>query len=104
MMLRLVSITPLGNPVVPLEYGITATASGATATSGGCVLAARSAENDGSPRTISGRSGAAVRIASTNRGTVIASVGWPTSKYFVSSWLVDSGFTIMAIAPAAIAP
>src|ERR1044071_10055910 len=48
MMLRCVSMTPLGNPVVPLEYGITATASGEIATAGGVVLPPSSAVN-GSP-------------------------------------------------------
>src|SRR5690349_24160667 len=108
MMLRWVSITPLGNPVVPLEYGITAIASGEIATCGGTVgppskLANGSAPG-ASPRVITGKPGAAARIASTSGGTVITSRGEPTPKYFGSSSAVDSGLTIIATAPAAITP
>ena len=108
MMLRWVSITPFGNPVVPLEYGITATASGATATAGGVALPPSSAANDSapgaSPNEITGSSGATARIASTNGAAVITSFGEPTLKYLTSSSRVASGLTIIATAPAAITP
>src|ERR1041385_7860518 len=108
MMLRWVSMTPLGNPVVPLEYGITATASGEIATAGGVVLPPSSAVNGSlpgaSPSAITGSSGATARIASTSGAVVIASFGEPTPKYLTSSSRVASGLTIIATAPAAIAP
>src|SRR5215468_8950842 len=108
MMLRWVSITPLGNPVVPLEYGITATASGAIATAGGTVGPPSSAVSGSapgaSPSAITGSPGATVWIAPTSGAAAIASRGDPTLKYFTSSSGVASGLTIIATAPAVIAP
>jgi len=93
---------------VPLEYGITAMASGAIATEGGTVLPPSSAVNGSapgaSPSEITGRSGATVRIAATSGAAAIASRGEPTPKYFAISSGVASGLTIIATAPAAIAP
>jgi len=108
MMLRWVSITPLGNPVVPLEYGITATASGETVTVGGTALppsrAVNGSASGASPSEITASPGAAVRTAPTSGGMVIAIRGRPTPKYFTSSSGVASGLTIIATAPAAITP
>src|SRR4051812_6922206 len=108
MMLRWVSITPLGNPVVPLEYGITASASGAIAIAGGAVGPPSSAVSGSlpgaSPSAITGSPGAAAWIAPTRGAATIASRGDPSLKYFASSSAVDSGLIIIATAPAATVP
>src|SRR5262245_60074073 len=108
IMLRWLSITPFGNPVVPLEYGITASASGATATFGGTRSPSSRAVNGSqpaaSPIVITGTPGATARTAATSGAAAITIRGEPTLKYLTSSSAVESGFTIIATAPAASTP
>jgi len=86
-------MTPLGNPVVPLEYGITATASARSRPSRHDVPAEQAGERSlsgASPSAITGRPGATARIAGTSGAAAITSLA-SRRRVLRSSSAVDSG-------------
>jgi hypothetical protein len=105
--LRWVSMTPLGNPVVPLEYGRKSRSSrGSIRTSGGSPLLARSSPNGvapgASPKTKISRTPArfaASRAASSNGGTVSSLFAAESSSWRASSPVVLSGFAGVTTPP-----
>ena len=110
--LRCVSITPLGSPLVPLEYGsATRSAAGSIATSGIGPSSASSAANGvvrcASPRQKTSRT-AVPWIASCARSAsaaIVSSHFAPVSRSWCRiSSAVISGFIVVATPPAAATP
>jgi hypothetical protein len=98
---RCVISTPLGNPVVPLEYGSRTTSSGATSTSAGAPPPARSPN----PRTASTPAARAASAArSANGGTVTTNRAPESRSWVASSPAVYSGLAVVTAPPVIAAP
>ena len=105
------SSTPLGSPVVPLEYGSSATASSVTDATRAAAPRSSSAPMavavpEASPSTITSRThaGAAANARSASPGTVTSTPAPASRTWQASSRSVASGLTPVARPPAAIAP
>ncbi len=107
-MLRWVSITPFGRPVVPEEYGNTTTsAAGSIRTSGGSSSSAiDSSEREPSavPSIVTRSIGRAVsriaaRALSASAAAATSSLAPESSSWCAISWLVFAGLTGVTAAP-----
>ncbi|VXB72337.1 hypothetical protein MICRO8M_50088 [Microbacterium sp. 8M] len=110
MRLRCVSMTPLGRPVVPDEYGSTATCvAGSNDTSGAGRPSASRSRNDGCPsapsRTMRWSAGrpscsAAARACGSSGLTVMSQAAEASLSWFAISSAVYSALIVVAVAPA----